>query len=144
MGTMTQRDLYAAVKALPHMTITRTEDGEYRVAYTMATIQAAKPEWGRTRCETHQERTSYYTDDREDALGSAKSLSAHMVGLLARVAANECSPCRWSELTEYEKAEATSRGFPREAGVRYVTKIKYDMGRRELSLVRWFRLAGED
>jgi hypothetical protein len=82
---MTDKELRGAIRALPHMTVSKAESGEYRVAYLTKTIATAKPEWGRTRCEQHQERTAYYTEDREDALGTAKSLSDHMVGILARM-----------------------------------------------------------
>ncbi len=34
----------------------------------------------------HAERVAYYTDDRDDALGSAKSLSDNMVRVMARLA----------------------------------------------------------
>lgn len=65
-------------------------------------------------------------------------------GVIRMVATdNEFPPCTWSELTEYEKREATSRGFPREAGVRYVTKRRYDQDSGELSLVRWTGRAGD-
>lgn len=52
---------------------------------------------------------------------------------------NEYPPCTWAELTQYEQNEAINRGFPREPGVRYVAKRKYDQDARELSLVRWTR-----
>jgi hypothetical protein len=56
-------------------------------------------------------------------------------------AASECNPCLWSELTEYEKAEANFRGFPRGADIRYVAKRKYDQEAGELSLTMWTRVA---
>ena len=43
---------------------------------------ATEPDWHRD----HAERVAYYTDDRDDALGSAKSLSDNMVRVMARLA----------------------------------------------------------
>lgn len=82
---MTDKGLREAFKALPHMMFTKT-DGEYRVAYRIATIGYAKPEWSAVKCRDHQERTSYYTTDPVDALGTAKALSDHMDGILTRMA----------------------------------------------------------
>lgn len=51
---------------------------------------------------------------------------------------NESRPMLWSELTESEQREAINRGFPREAGTRYITKIKLDGN--QLQLVRWIQV----
>lgn len=85
----TDRDLFAAVRALPHMAITK-QDGEYRVTYRIASIVASdqgqhSADWHRD----HAERVAYYATDRDDALGTAKSLSAQMVRLLARLSDRE-------------------------------------------------------
>lgn len=82
----TDRELFAAVRALPHMTITKRE-GEYRVTYRLASITRADQgkhdaDW----CRDHAERAAYYTNDRDDAAATAISLSAQMVRLLARLA----------------------------------------------------------
>ncbi len=85
----TDRDLFAAVRAMPHMAITKKE-GEYRITYRLASIAAA--DQGRHSADWHRdhaERSAYYTSDREDAHGTARSLSAQMVRLLDRIAAKE-------------------------------------------------------
>jgi len=85
----TDRDLFAAVRALPHMAITK-QDGEFRITYRIASIARADrgehdAEWHRD----HAERAAYYATDRDDAFGTAKSLSAQMVRLLDRLAERE-------------------------------------------------------
>lgn len=82
---MTDKELFAAVRAIPHMTITK-RDGEYRVTLRIASIAEAKPSWSGSRCVKHAEAASVYTNDREDALGTARHLSAFMDGLMARKA----------------------------------------------------------
>ncbi len=87
----TDRALFAAVRALPHMAITK-RDGEYRVTYQLASITRADQgkhdaDWRRD----HAERVAYYTTDREDAAGTALSLSAQMVRFLDRLAESETS-----------------------------------------------------
>lgn len=77
--------LFAAVRALPHMTITKT-DGEYRVAYRLASV--ALEDRGQHNAAWHRDRaeeTAYYTDCRMDAHGTAKELSAHMVRAMSRL-----------------------------------------------------------
>lgn len=81
---MTDKEMFAAVRALPHMEAKKV-DGEYRVAYRLAAIRRAKPEWSRDRAKSHAEKTSYYTEDRADALGTARELSAHMVRMYERL-----------------------------------------------------------
>lgn len=78
------RQLFAAVRALPHMVITKRE-GEYRVTFRLDSIVAADHghhdrDWHRD----YAERVAYYTEDRDDAQGTAKALSDHMAVLLAR------------------------------------------------------------
>lgn len=85
----TDKELFAAIRALPHMAITK-RDGEYRVTYRLASIVAADEgrhdaDWHRD----HAERAAYYATDRDDALGTARSLSAQMVRLMARLASTE-------------------------------------------------------
>ena len=80
---MTDKELFAAVRALPHMTVTKFE-GQYRVSYKLDSIAAAQPGWNHVRRQNHAERTASYTDDREDALGTAKALSDFMAELLGR------------------------------------------------------------
>lgn len=85
----TDKELFAAIRALPHMAITKQE-GEYRVTYRLASIAAAdqgqhSADWHRD----HAERAAYYTTDRDDALGTAKSLSAQMVRLIDRLSERE-------------------------------------------------------
>lgn len=80
----TDKNLFAAVRAMPHMAITKPE-GEYRVAYRLASIalidQGHKGiAWQRQQAEN----TSYYTDCRLDAHATAKLLSDHMVKALAQ------------------------------------------------------------
>lgn len=85
----TDRDLFAAVRAMPHMTITKM-DGEYRITYRLASVAAA--DQGRHSADWHRdhaERSAYYTSDREDAHGTACSLSDHMVRFLDRLAKKE-------------------------------------------------------
>lgn len=85
----TDRELFAAVRALPHMTITKRDD-EYRVTYRLASITRAdqgKHDAGWRR--DHAERVAYYTTDRADAAATALSLSAQMVRLLDRIAEAE-------------------------------------------------------
>lgn len=82
---MTDKELRAAIRALPHMVVTKCETGEYRVAYRISTIASAKPDRDASWHRDHAERCAYYTEDRDDALGTAKSLSNHMVGILARM-----------------------------------------------------------
>lgn len=54
------------------------------------------------------------------------------------ITANESRPYLWSELTEEEQHEATSRGFERGENIRYIVKKSYKDG--ELALVRWERI----
>lgn len=77
--------LFTAVRALPHMAITKT-DGEYRVTYKLASIAAAdRGRHGADWHRDHAERFAYYTDDHTDALGTAKALSSHLVSLMERL-----------------------------------------------------------
>ena len=95
----TDRQLFTAVRALPHMAITKKE-GEYRVTFRLASIVEA--DQGRHDADWHRdhaERVAYYTDDRDDALGSAKSLSDNMVRVdgevpWSRVPGPQPSECR--------------------------------------------------
>ncbi|WP_066803305.1 hypothetical protein [Sphingomonas asaccharolytica] len=80
---MTDKELFAAVRALPHMTIAKFE-GEYRVSYKLDSIAAAQPSWSHWHRRNHAEQTASYTGDRDDALGTAKALSDYMTELLAR------------------------------------------------------------
>lgn len=57
------------------------------------------------------------------------------------ISANESRPYLWSELTEEEQHEATSRGFERGEDIRYIVKKSYKDG--ELALVRWERVKPE-
>lgn len=57
------------------------------------------------------------------------------------ITANESRPYLWSELTEEEQHEATSRGFERGENIRYIVKKSYKDG--ELALVRWERVKPE-
>lgn len=50
------RQLFTAVRALPHMTIAKS-DGEYRVTFLLAAIAKAK-EWSMKRCQDHVERVA--------------------------------------------------------------------------------------
>ncbi|WP_137864889.1 MULTISPECIES: hypothetical protein [unclassified Sphingomonas] len=82
----TDSQLFAAVRALPHMTITKNE-GEYRVTFRIASIALA--DRGRHNAAWHREhaeKVSYYTDCRLDAHGTAKELSAHFERIIARTA----------------------------------------------------------
>lgn len=85
----TDRDLFAAVRALPHMAITK-QNGEYRVTYRIASItRADQGKHGADWRRDHAERVAYYTTDRADAAATALSLSAQMVRLLDRLAEGE-------------------------------------------------------
>lgn len=66
---MTQAELFAAVRALPMM-IRKNDWGEYRVTYTESDMDAER-----------REDCASYTDDREDALGTAQQMRAHFDGL---------------------------------------------------------------
>ena len=89
---MTDRQLFAAVRALPHMAITKKE-GEYRITFRLDSIaEADRGRHDRDWHRDHAERVAYYTDDREDALGSAKSLSDNMARIIARLAEAEARP----------------------------------------------------
>lgn len=82
----TDSQLFAAVRALPHMTITKNE-GEYRVTFRIASIALA--DRGRHNAAWHREhaeKVSYYTDCRLDAHGTARELSAHFERIIARTA----------------------------------------------------------
>lgn len=79
---MNDQQLFAAVRALPHMTITKSE-GEYRVAPHLGSIRAAWPHWYLKQHKEYAERVSYYTQDRDDALGTAKVLSEKIASLFA-------------------------------------------------------------
>lgn len=71
---MTDKELFAAVRALPRMTISKA-GGEYRVAPHTTAIRAAWPHWDMKHCTAKAQAMAYYTDDRTDALGTAKTMS---------------------------------------------------------------------
>ena len=72
---MTDKQLFAAIRALPLMTAKKLED-EYRVTLRLDAIRQARPDWSIQQASTYAEQVSYYTNDREDALSTAQSLSA--------------------------------------------------------------------
>lgn len=65
---MSRATTIAAIKAIPHMTA-RWEDfaGEYRVTYS---------DWSKDRAEA----VACYTDDPEDAIGTAEAMSKAWTG----------------------------------------------------------------
>jgi len=67
------------------MTVTKFE-GTYRVAYRLGAIALAQPAWDYETRRQHAELTCSYTEDREDALGTAKAMSDFMSELLERTA----------------------------------------------------------
>ncbi|API61296.1 hypothetical protein ACFSUK_02370 [Sphingobium scionense] len=86
------QELFAAIRALPHMAITKA-DGEYRITYRLASIALAdqrqhSADWHRIT-PSGWPSVAYYTNDRANVLGTAKSLSAQMVRLLDRVTSKE-------------------------------------------------------
>ena len=77
--------LFAAIRAMPHMAITK-QDGQYRITSIAAADQRQhSADWHRD----HAERVAYYTTDRADALGTARSLSAQMVRFIERLSSRE-------------------------------------------------------
>lgn len=75
---MNNAQTLAAIKALPNMTA-RRKDGEYRVTFSDAAMLAMMP--GATHAERRdrQEELAYYTDDTDDALGTAQAMAGHAV-----------------------------------------------------------------
>lgn len=65
----------AAIKALPGMTAVRV-DGEWRVTVNIYRLSERYPEKNRVWCEAEQETMAYYTDNADDALATARDMSA--------------------------------------------------------------------
>lgn len=63
-----------AIKALPGMTAMHA-DGEWRVTVNLYRLSERYPDKNTAWCEEKQEAMAYYTDDAEDALMTAKSMS---------------------------------------------------------------------
>ncbi|USN15679.1 hypothetical protein BABAJAGA_00390 [Brevundimonas phage vB_BgoS-BabaJaga] len=64
---MKQAELFKAVRAL-RLTITKDDAGEYRIAVPLDQVAG--------RDKDRQEAGAYYTDDRDDALATAKAIRA--------------------------------------------------------------------
>lgn len=75
---MNVKETLAAIKALPGMTASRN-DGEWRVTITRDHLSARYPEKKAAWRDKKQEAMAYYTNDAEDALGTARDMSARWV-----------------------------------------------------------------
>ncbi|VVT11682.1 conserved hypothetical protein [Sphingomonas aurantiaca] len=71
---MNVNDTRKAIKALPHMTVTRN-DGEWRVTVLFQSVAARNPAKSDRWCREKQEKLAYYTNDADDALGTARDMS---------------------------------------------------------------------
>lgn len=75
---MTVQQTRDAIKALPGMTAVRV-DGEWRVTINLYRLSERFPTRTTKWCEQKQEAMAYYTNDAEDALGTARDMSARWV-----------------------------------------------------------------
>lgn len=66
----------AAIKALPGMTAVR-HNGEWRVTINIYRLSERFPDKGIDWCDAKQEAMAYYTEDADDALATARAMSAH-------------------------------------------------------------------
>jgi hypothetical protein len=75
---MTVKETRDAIKALPGMTASRI-DGEWRVTINLYRLSDRYPDKNTEWCEEKQEAMAHYTNDPEDALGTARDMSARWV-----------------------------------------------------------------
>ncbi|WP_323025746.1 hypothetical protein [Castellaniella sp.] len=64
----------AAIKAIPSMTAS-CSDGEWRVTINLYRLSERFPGKSAAWCEAKQEAMAYYTDDADDALGTARKMA---------------------------------------------------------------------
>lgn len=74
---MTQAQLYAAIKELSGILTIRKVEDEYRLSINPDYYQAHHG-MGRAEAIAKGEAVAYYSDDREDILGTAKTMVAAM------------------------------------------------------------------
>lgn len=72
---MTVKATRDAIKALPGMTAVRI-DGEWRVTINLYRLSERFPNRKTAWCERKQEAMAYYTNDEQDALDTARAMSA--------------------------------------------------------------------
>lgn len=72
---MTVQATRAAIKALPGMTACKL-NGEWRVTINLYRLSERFPDKKTDWCEDKQEAMAYYTDDADDALATARAMSA--------------------------------------------------------------------
>lgn len=65
----------AAIKSLPGMTANCIR-GEWRVTINLYRLSERFPDRKTQWCETKQETMAYYTEDADDAIGTAREMSA--------------------------------------------------------------------
>lgn len=75
---MNNTQTLAAIKALPSMTA-RRKDGEYRLTFSDAAMSAMMPSATHAERRDRQEEIACYTDDKDDAYGTAKAMAGHAV-----------------------------------------------------------------
>ncbi len=68
------KETRAAIRAIPNMTASCV-DGEWRVTINIYRLSERHPGKPHAWCEEKQEAIAYYTDDAEDALGTARQMS---------------------------------------------------------------------
>ena len=73
---MTVQKTRDAIKALPAMTALRL-DREWRVTIRLDCVRTRYPNCSAEWCEHKQEAMACYTNDAEDALGTARAMSEH-------------------------------------------------------------------
>lgn len=72
---MTDKETREAIKSLPGMTGRKT-DGEWRVTINIYRLSERFPTDNIDQCDERQEAMAYYTTDAEDALSTARAMSA--------------------------------------------------------------------
>lgn len=107
----TINDTKKAIKAVPEMIADCTE-GEWRVTVTLDSMKAAYPGKGATWWAERREAIAHYTNDSEDALATAKSMSASWAQEKAKAMAteNNTTPAR-ERAAESELQAATPAGY---------------------------------
>lgn len=73
---MTRKQTLDAIRALGLVASYDGDSEEYRVAYSYGFLAGGRTE--QQRQKDWQERSAYYTDDKDDALGTAKHMAANM------------------------------------------------------------------
>ena len=75
-------------------------DGEWRVTVNLYRLSERYPDKGRAWCEERQEAIAYYTNDADDALATAKSMSANWEKEKAMTTEKNTTPAREDELPQ--------------------------------------------